>query len=355
MRELNEIIVDREDFLERYNLLITQENELKLYFENRINSPEKQKEYDELIKQNDSGKLYECMIQRLFNIYGFGFSKQEHINKIESFKKTEYGFDVDGLLEGAVYYDIKKLGMGEDLFSNYERKLENEWRKITSNPDLHVFITDHETWSVDAISSLINKHKDEVKNTINNEMHKHINGEYEIFIPYNENNENKQLIVKIIDRSIDKKTQLVIQHSSFDKYLFAELNQYHCLKHASQICKTKPFIFIYCYDKGMQISFSDDEAKDVFRTLARRIFIGLKNDTTMIEDHDKKAISGIQVQEAIQYLSGIWYVNIDDPSDISNSYLFINPNAKNKIPKWIVNQKFSTHQVYVDDFMHDNY
>lgn len=76
-----------------------------------------------------------------------------------------------------------------------------------------------------------------------------------------------------------------------------------------------------------------------------------------ILDFDGKARKGIKVSTAARKISAIVFLDVSKSyiSSQARTWLFLNPNADNKIPNYQVHQLFRLNGAYVEDFRFDNY
>ena len=153
--------------------------------------------------------------------------------------------------------------------------------------------------------------------------------------------------------------------SSFNPYKWAKENETYFIKHCSQLCKDRPFLIICPFDEYVTHTFTGGFADIIgiaFRSLARRMFMGLRRSECKLRDYDGKADDSVKVSEAVDLISGIVFLNVNKPHDQKDKsvWIYINPNAnaKNPIPSYQLNQLTSFRSnpsVTFDDFMFDNY
>ena len=79
-------------------------------------------------------------------------------------------------------------------------------------------------------------------------------------------------------------------------------------------------------------------------------------DRKLIE-FDGKADARISVAAAARKLSAVLFINVADAErrDHFSDYLFLNPNADNKLHEYMVDMVAYSNQVSVEDFEWDNY
>jgi hypothetical protein len=144
---------------------------------------------------------------------------------------------------------------------------------------------------------------------------------------------------------------------SWDPYKQAEDLQFYPFKQAAQFTTGKPFMLIFAYLPRFNPFLHEDSAgftEKFFRSLARRAFIGLSNDTHALCNHDPR-VTDRTLGDASRLLSGLMFVDLES----ERYHVFFNPRATNPIALGIENFTMNSHPITDlashDDFAHDNY
>lgn len=151
---------------------------------------------------------------------------------------------------------------------------------------------------------------------------------------------------------------LVTSARTSGPYKQAEELRYHPFNHAAQFTTQKSFMLIFSYIQRLNPFLSDDSSRlteKFFRSLARRAFIQLSNDTQPASKYDSKVPNGITVGDASALLSAILFVDLGT----ERYHVFFNPRANHPIPQGIESFAVNMHNPNAlashDDFKHDNY
>ena len=94
-----------------------------------------------------------------------------------------------------------------------------------------------------------------------------------------------------------------------------------------------------------------------FRFLCRRMFMNLLKNDEELGRYDGGSKQHISLATASKNLSGVMFLDISEVWTYENCrcWIYINPNANNKIPEYVINNRFRTLGAYIDDFKYDNY
>lgn len=153
------------------------------------------------------------------------------------------------------------------------------------------------------------------------------------------------------------KTNIISSVSEFNPYKWAMENQFYFFHHASQFCVDKPYIIICPYDSKTAkhlASGSPESLSTSLRALCRRMFIGMPEDK-YISTYDDKSIPMVTLAEASKCISAVIFQDISMSSTDDDTWLYANPNAKNKLPKYISNYfKLHNYSMY-EDYIYDTY
>ena len=140
-------------------------------------------------------------------------------------------------------------------------------------------------------------------------------------------------------------------------YKWAMENQFYFFHDASRFCINHPYIIICPFFSKTSIHFSNsftDSTLTAFRSLCRRIFLGMPSDT-YVEQIDQYCPPLINMNSASQCLSGIIFQEISMQPDKDHLLLFLNPNARNVMPHYISDQFRFLSQSIIEDYSFDNY
>jgi len=142
-----------------------------------------------------------------------------------------------------------------------------------------------------------------------------------------------------------------------DPFKFAEQNRYYPFKTSRQFTRKEPFVLIFPYSS----QFNTTLVRNVFnmtdialRALARRVFIQLTADKSLLDQHDTQTGPGLTVADAAELISALLFINLDDDT----AWLFSNPRARNVLTKYHIEQIFDFTipiNMGIDDFAYDNY
>lgn len=140
--------------------------------------------------------------------------------------------------------------------------------------------------------------------------------------------------------------------SSHSPYAYAEQNHHLIFKHFSKLHRKKPTILVYVVfpwfsDRQVSFGFQGDDSV-IFRSMARRIFMQYKNKKNPDYPHLPK--------NATSYLSGIIFIKDGSIKNEKNKlFMYMNPNAKNKVKGFMLDcLKYFANGSF-DDFSGDNY
>ncbi|QPH38890.1 hypothetical protein [Pedobacter endophyticus] len=154
----------------------------------------------------------------------------------------------------------------------------------------------------------------------------------------------------------------------YDPYKLAEDYKYKILDYYNKLLITRPSLITWVinpwFNKELNNGVGDFEMA-FMRSLARRIFMDLSKDDSMMSNYfeDFEGTHDISVAEISKLITGIIFIydnsilgNIDTLYD---SCIFLNPNASNEV---LTDRDFGTlsfgpsrYRVYIDDFQHDCY
>ena len=140
-------------------------------------------------------------------------------------------------------------------------------------------------------------------------------------------------------------------------YKQAEDLQFYPFKRAAQFTTGKPFMLIFAYLPRFNLFLREDSVgftEKFFRSLARRAFIGLSNDTQPLSNHDPR-VKNRTLGDASRLLAGLMFVDLES----ERYHVFFNPRTANPIARGIEHFARNSHPITdlasYDDFAHDNY
>lgn len=303
----------------------------------------------DVLKQSniEKGKVYEALIYAWLERHGIRYSPQVHIEQNDCFKASKQGYDADGIIEeNGLIFDVKKFGITLPHIETLRRKLQAEL------PDkFYLTISGGKNVSArDIQEHFLEKVKDIARNIMDekNKLHKD-------YLYYDKKFGLEFRAYNREDRSV------FTSISEFDFFEWAENNEFYFIYHASQFCTTSPYILFCPYDKRLAPMFSNEDKNLpfwAFRTLCRRVFMNLtKMDKRKITDFDGNAQNGISVATAAKKISAIIFLDVSEDFDNQNCRIFVfqNPNADCKIPKYQINSLFRNAGATIEDFRFDNY
>lgn len=296
-------------------------------------------------KPNSSnGKVYEALAYSWLDIHGVQFKPQEKVLSENCLKANDY--DADGIIDDDIYFDVKQFGITLPHLDTLRKKLQEKVSDsyfVTVSGTKNISTRDLQKKYLDRLSSLIKEIQSEKNKSYCGYLYKNKDDGIEIRL---HNKEHMNTLTSI---------------SEFDPYEWAENNEFYFMYHASQFCVNNPYIIVCPFDSNCCHFFTNKDAKDVYdilRPLCRRMFINLINMKDRdILDFDGKARKGIKVSTAARKISAIVFLDVSKSyiSSQARTWLFLNPNADNKIPNYQVHQLFRLNGAYVEDFRFDNY
>lgn len=303
---------------------------------------------DILKKPNqDNGKVYEALIYYWLEKYNINYKPQVHIEPEGCFKLSNKGYEADGKIEeNNVIFDVKQFGITLPHIERLRRKLQS---MIPEN--YYLIISGGKNISTKELQSNFLEKPNELLKSIMNEGNK-------TSTDFIYQDSKYGLEFHIYDNT---KSRKIFSISEFDPYEWAENNQFYFIYHASQFCVNSPYILFCPYDKKLMPDFFRNDQRLLFlsfRTLCRRIFMNLtKMKEKMIDEFDGKAQKNISVSTATKKISAIVFIDVSEDFDYKKFKLFVfqNPNADYKIPRYQINNIFRNVGAHIDTFEHDNY
>ncbi len=312
--------------------------------------------FNGILTSKNRGKIYEVLTYSFFRELSIPFVT--HFDALENSSLKKSGVYVgDGKLTFGyldetyneafdVLLEIKSLGIGEPMLLKLKEALSKRLPDyyILVEGNLDVSTKDMQTCAlekIDYISSELMKNKNSYGELIYSLPKMNINIRA---IPYD----------KFISERI-----IVSDDSSFYPYKWAKDNEMYFIRHCSQVCNTNPFLIVCPFDEcvsGIFTSGMTEIVSTAFRSLARRMFIGLNRCSRKLNELDGKADNNVKISDVIKMISGIVFLNVNK-SHINNGksiWIYVNPNAQNPIPRYQLD-RLVNYSVILDDFMFDNY
>lgn len=295
---------------------------------------------------SENGKVYEALVYAWMEVHFIDYSPQIYIEQDTCFK-AKGGYYADGVIrENDIVFDVKSFGLTLPHIEILRRKIQEELPE-----DFYLTISGGRNISTrDLQNNFLDKTKD-IAQYIMDEKNK-------LCTDYVYKNSKFNIEFRA---SHKKSSNIYTSISEFNPYEWAKNNEFYFLFHASQFCMNSPYILFCAYDDKLALFFSREESYYTFctlRTLCRRIFMNLiKMDDRQILEFDGKARTGVSVATAVKKISAIVFLDVTESFEASNSRIFVfqNPNADHKIPRYQINQLFRNAGAVIDDFEFDNY
>lgn len=300
---------------------------------------------DVLEKPNsENGKVYEALLYAWLEKQKICFTPQFHIEQESCFKTSKQGYDADGVFEeNNVVFDVKRFGLTLPHIEVLRRKLQDMMPE-----DYFLTISEGKNINAKDFQSDFLGKLDELKSKIMESK--------KIYTDYFYQEPKYGLEFRLWYK---KESSIFTAISEFDPYEWAENNQFYFIYHASQFCINSSYILFCPYDRHLVPFFSDKgTAITALRTFCRRIFMNLtKMDKRFINEFDGKARNGISVATAAKKISAIVFIDLSEDYNYENcrTFVFQNPNADCKIPRYQINSLFSYKGAMIETFEHDNY
>jgi len=145
--------------------------------------------------------------------------------------------------------------------------------------------------------------------------------------------------------------------------------RYKIIDYYSKFLFTEPSLITWVINPWFNSEMNggpSDFRKAFLRSLARRIFMDISNDTTMMSQYFPKKFKGkndMSVSEISKLVSGVIFIFDNsiqgDLENLYESYIYLNPNAKNRVLTerdfGILSWDASNFRPFIDDFQNDCY
>lgn len=295
----------------------------------------------------ENGKVYEALVYAWLEKQHIRYNPQIHISKEECFKASANGYDADGEIdENNIVFEIKRFGITLPHIETLRRKIQSKIPK-------EYFLTisgGNNISAQDMQENFFNK-IEQLAETI---MQK----ENCIYSDYIYKDNTFGLEFRAWEKGSNRAFTAI---SEFDLYEWAKNNEFYFMHDASQFCRSVPYILFCSYDQYLAPMFSQEDDKVTFiafRTLCRRVFMNLnKMDERTISEFDGKAQQGISVSVASKKISAIIFLDVSAENNHHHSrvYVFQNPNADYKIPRYQIDSLFRYNGAVIENFQYDNY
>lgn len=300
-------------------------------------------------KTGNDGKLYEALTYAWLEKQGIPFIPQVKIKAGECLNPN--GYEADGIIaynkeinDDTVVFDVKMFGITHQNIDLLQSKL----NKLNKGHHEDFFIT--VSGSIDLSNSKMQKLLSSTAalyQTLFLDENKHFT-DYWFKVPGTELE---------IRAHYSASKEIINTVSDFNPFRWARENQFYFFHDASQFCTDKPFIILCPYDIKTARHFTSsfyDTTMVAFRSLCRRMFLGMPDNIDVCE-YDEKCPQLISLRAASQCISAVVFQDISMNNDNDDTWIFINPNARNKIPNYVIDQ-FRYHlQSMSDDFSYDIY
>lgn len=289
------------------------------------------------------GKLYETLVYAWLSVNHIKFFPQIKIEASDCFKKTDNGYEADGkIIENNIIFDVKKFGISIPQYPQLQEKLQSAI--IQKYPNYIITINGKVNIDTKQLQKDYIQKSDEIISKL-----------------FSSPLTNETFVCSMGDLEFraDKNLLLNISHTSFNAYEWAENNKFYFLSHASQFCIKTPYIIFSVFDssKADMFLFSDcHNAFQYLRIFCRRVFIELaKIQNRYINEFDGKAKTQISVEAASKKISAIVFMDIKSDNISPQLYVYLNPNADNKLFKYQIDTMFRNQGAFIEDYEHDNY
>lgn len=295
----------------------------------------------------DNGKVYEALVYAWLEKQRIPYTPQSHVSKDDCFKRSSHGYDADGIInmENSIIFDVKQFGLTLPHIESLRRKLQ-----AILPEEYYLTISSVKNISVKEFEAEFLRKVDDIAKCIMDERNR-------IHTDYIYREKKYGFMFRAWNR---KNHSICTSMSNFDRYEWAQNNEFYFMYHASQFCIKSPYMLFCPFDKQLAPMFSnknDESALLSFRALCRRIFINLvKMENKKISSFDGKARNDVSVATAAKKISAIVFVDVSEYfCQHCSTYVFQNPNADNKITESQVKMLFGRAEAAIDDFKYDNY
>ncbi|WP_207555645.1 hypothetical protein [Tenacibaculum maritimum] len=282
-------------------------------------------------------------------------------------KKTiDFDLKID-LFPKTLFLDVKSFILIHDELSNM---IMDRVKKLTKNVDYliglnNTYDIDYNRIRSDLQNELINS-KNLVNELVNSVKNKKKSHSYKLA--------SGRLIEFRMSYPKSKSNLITLQTiSQFDPYLMAKNYSNKILDYYVKLIMDKSSLILWVLNpwffKEPTPFFSkrnDEFIKAFTRSLSRRVFMDLSTDHRRMSELYPKSFNkknDMYVHEVSKLINGIMFIfdySVNEGSDnIYDSYLFLNPNAKNIVLKEsdfsLINTLNTNNHIHIDDFRNDYY
>lgn len=285
-----------------------------------------------------NGKIYEVLVYNWLQDTCVHFDLQPKILKDDCFKKNNY--EADGKI-GNTIFDVKTFGLAIPLLKHLESELQKSPKTkgylITVSGIYHIPNKD--------VESMLKTKEDIIDELLSDKHNNH--GHY---IWKMENG---------IELRAQPKQPMVSHVGSFHSGEWAHNNEMYFFYHGSQFTRSKPYMIFCPFDNKLLPFFNViDEVFWAFRFLTRRMFMStFRFSNRMLNEFDEKAVPNISLEVAAKKISAIVFMDVTKEWNYNDcrTWVYVNPNADNKIKNYEIDQWFRQKGACVEDFLYDNY
>jgi len=163
-----------------------------------------------------------------------------------------------------------------------------------------------------------------------------------------------------------KRNNVLTTMRQMDPYKLADNYKYKVLDYYNKLLIKAPSLITFVINPWFNQELNTDKRflEAFLRSLSRRIFIELKKDTTDLATiFPELSGKNLTIGEVSNKISGLIFIYdesiMKEEEEINDVYIYLNPNATNKILKQgdfdILSWSPEKNQPFIDDFTHDNY
>lgn len=290
-------------------------------------------------RDNNTGAIYEMFGYGIFSERKLSFNAPHVITAGELYRSgdPQNGIDLDGILNNhGILFDIKSLGNPGGVFGRLLEDL-----NVSVAPDGYFTYEG----SMDFDHTILGQNYASVKRNLLAAVSSGTPCAPLTGVP---------LKLRLKSRTVGVN---IVGETSVNAYRFAQENAHMVLTHASQVPRSKRFVFVYVYSRESSAVAYDPEVAE--RALARRMFMQLSKDTRPVTAFCDNADPAAKVKDVVASIGGVCFINVAEPDNPSIG-MYLNPNAKpsQKIEydtqEWSDNFEPDTFERF-DNYQFDNY
>ena len=283
------------------------------------------------------GAYHEFGAYRWLNCNGVYYVPQPSVSQTDVLSQTG-PVQLDGRFEDAdVYFDIKSFGFQYSLKEEFRTLLQEDVKHgVTIDGPMDHALRDIRAAALEDV------------------------GHYNTLVETLRNSSVGKIPTLNWDIRLHK-GQVNFETTSDNPYRLAEENRYYPFNYAKQFTCNAPFLLIFSFDylfnAPLQVNFAN-YTPTLFRSLCRRAFVQFKADSRAISSigrgYASKIDGAMALHNVAELLSAILFVDIQN----KRSWLYTNPNAKNRLSQNRVHEIFNFNHLFemeFDDLEYDNY